>query len=322
MSRPCALLLTWSGDHYTPDQVAEGLLRRGVRPIRVDTDLFPTELDLRWRIGRDGLHPAGSGPLAGVDPAQVVGVWWRRFWSPRLPEDMEPEHVAACVREIHAASTGFFRAYSGARHVNDPARERAAEDKLRQLVAARAAGLRCPETLITNEPAAVRAFWEQLGGRMITKMLTPYSRSMLGDGDFVHTSRVSPEDLEDLDGLRLCPMVFQEEIPRAREHRVLWVGGRVFGGSLRTAEMASADWRTDLSLRWEPSTVPAEVVAGMGRLMRELGLLAGAFDLMETPAGDWVFLEVNPAGEWGMLERDLGLPIGDAIAAALTGEST
>jgi hypothetical protein len=30
-----------------------------------------------------------------------------------------------------------------------------------------------------------------------------------------------------------------------------------------------------------------------------------------------VFLEVNPHGEWGMLQRDLGLPIGEAIAAAL-----
>jgi hypothetical protein len=26
---------------------------------------------------------------------------------------------------------------------------------------------------------------------------------------------------------------------------------------------------------------------------------------------------VNPSGEWGMLERDLGLPISEAIAKAL-----
>jgi glutathione synthase/RimK-type ligase-like ATP-grasp enzyme len=51
--------------------------------------------------------------------------------------------------------------------------------------------------------------------------------------------------------------------------------------------------------------------------MSELGLVFGAIDLICTPEGEHVFLEVNPAGEWGMLERELSLPISDAIAGAL-----
>ena len=63
--------------------------------------------------------------------------------------------------------------------------------------------------------------------------------------------------------------------------------------------------------------LPAEVSRGLHTLMSELGLVFGAIDLIRTPAGEHVFLEVNPSGEWGMLERDLGLPIADAIARAL-----
>ena len=44
-----------------------------------------------------------------------------------------------------------------------------------------------------------------------------------------------------------------------------------------------------------------------------------SFDLIETPGGELVFLEVNPGGEWGMLERDLALPIADALAECLLG---
>ena len=51
--------------------------------------------------------------------------------------------------------------------------------------------------------------------------------------------------------------------------------------------------------------------------MSELGLVFGAVDLICTPEREYVFLEVNPSGEWGMLERDLGLPISEAIAKAL-----
>jgi glutathione synthase/RimK-type ligase-like ATP-grasp enzyme len=51
--------------------------------------------------------------------------------------------------------------------------------------------------------------------------------------------------------------------------------------------------------------------------MGELGMQYGAFDFIETPEGEHVFLEVNPSGEWGMLEKDLGYPISEAIADAL-----
>jgi glutathione synthase/RimK-type ligase-like ATP-grasp enzyme len=51
--------------------------------------------------------------------------------------------------------------------------------------------------------------------------------------------------------------------------------------------------------------------------MDRLGLAYGAIDVIRTPDGNHVFLEVNPIGEWGMLQRDLGLPIADAIADAL-----
>ena len=37
----------------------------------------------------------------------------------------------------------------------------------------------------------------------------------------------------------------------------------------------------------------------------------------ETPDDRHVFLEMNPAGEWGMLERELSLPISEAIAESV-----
>ena len=40
------LLVTHSGDFFTIDRVAAALARRGVRFFRLDTDRFPTELEL------------------------------------------------------------------------------------------------------------------------------------------------------------------------------------------------------------------------------------------------------------------------------------
>ena len=144
---------------------------------------------------------------------------------------------------------------------------------------------------------------------------------MNNDSDFVYTSRVSAQDLDSAETLRHSPVVFQELIPKARELRVAWVAGEAFTGALDASgtSRGQTDWRRAApeECRWQRGELPAEVASGLRSLMSKLGLAFGAIDLICTPAGEHVFLEVNPAGEWGMLERDLGLPIADAIAGAL-----
>jgi hypothetical protein len=43
------------------------------------------------------------------------------------------------------------------------------------------------------------------------------------------------------------------------------------------------------------------------------------FDFAVTPDGDWVFLELNPNGQWGWIEDHTGLAITSAMADLLTG---
>jgi hypothetical protein len=59
------------------------------------------------------------------------------------------------------------------------------------------------------------------------------------------------------------------------------------------------------------------VAAGLERLHSEFGLVYSASDFAITPDGEWVFLEMNPNGQWGWLEEEAGLPIGEALAEEL-----
>ncbi len=52
-------------------------------------------------------------------------------------------------------------------------------------------------------------------------------------------------------------------------------------------------------------------------LMRRLGLEYGAIDLRLTPDGEYVFFEVNPAGQFLFVEHACGLPISAALAGHL-----
>lgn len=52
-------------------------------------------------------------------------------------------------------------------------------------------------------------------------------------------------------------------------------------------------------------------------MMQKMGLFFGAIDMIRHQDGRYIFLEVNPQGEWGMLQRDLSYPIGETIAEKL-----
>jgi glutathione synthase/RimK-type ligase-like ATP-grasp enzyme len=69
--------------------------------------------------------------------------------------------------------------------------------------------------------------------------------------------------------------------------------------------------------RHEAFTLPQAVEDKLRTLMKRLGLDFGCIDLVLTPEGQYVFLEVNPAGQWGWIESATGMPISESIAAEL-----
>ena len=218
--RDTVLLLTHSGDFYAVDLVSQALARRGARPIRLNTDLFPSSVKLSSRAGDERVARLCTDAGEQISAAEVRAVWARKLWSPRMADDLDERYRLMCVRESAAALEGFLDALHDALWVNDLQRERAAENKQRQLRLAACAGLRVPRTLVTNDPAAARQFYTETEGQTVAKLLRPVTVSMDAVQPFVYTNRVREEDLACAEALRHSPMVFQELIPKARELRV------------------------------------------------------------------------------------------------------
>jgi MvdC family ATP-grasp ribosomal peptide maturase len=316
------LLLTHSGDYFTIDRVIAALSKRGAQPFRFDTDLFPTEVQISSHLSNFGLsyHLQVNGQL--LDTQQVRAVWMRRIWAPQFSPSLDLRYREACTRESFAALEGFLDSLEQANWIDPLPNITQAENKLKQLRLASSVGLAIPPTLVSNQPESVRQFFKILqndGNNMIAKLLTPLSASMTGSGFFLYTSRVT--DLSALESLCHSPMVFQAEIPKKRELRAIAVQDQLFVGALDASHYAdkTVDWRSaepDACV-WQPAELPVPVSNRLRAVLAQLNLSFAAFDLIETPEGEYVFLEVNPTGEWGMLERDLNYPIADTIANAL-----
>ncbi|MCE7871164.1 MvdC family ATP-grasp ribosomal peptide maturase [bacterium CPR1] len=313
------LLLTHAGDFYTIDGVEAALQRFGAQYLRLDTDRFPMEYTLTSRAGEGSFLEAGGQTLA---LSQTTAVWNRRLYPGHVPPELPFEQARFSAETCRTAFLNAFDRLDQAYWINPLRAQDAAESKLLQLDLAREVGLRVPPTLITNRPQEVRDF-AQHHPRLVTKLLVQQVQSMQAHPAFAYTTRVQPEHLDQLEQLRLMPQIFQPELTKKVEYRAVAVGGKLFVGGLRGLGDL-IDWRqapADSGLAWEKATFDGALHGKILLLMQRLGLRFGALDFIDDGTGEPWFLECNPAGEWGWLERDLGMPIAETIARALVDRS-
>ena len=183
-------------------------------------------------------------------------------------------------------------------------------------------GLQIPKTLISNQTEEIRSFFDEVNGQMIAKLQQSLSFSMGRSGQFFPTTKIEIEHLEQMeDTLKYCPMMFQEYVPKSYELRIAYVDGKYFTGKISTNRTSSGqtDWRnTEMQgAEWEAYDLPQKEQAALQAFMENLGLVTGGIDMIRKPTGEYVFLEVNPSGEWGMLQHKLGFPIAEQIGEAI-----
>jgi glutathione synthase/RimK-type ligase-like ATP-grasp enzyme len=240
----------------------------------------------------------------------VKSFWWRRPQAYKLPAGLEPAAFHFALSELSTAVQGMWQS-TEALWVNDIVRDAAAAHKPWQLEVARRIGLSIPDTLMTTDPDNVRAFWEARKGEVVFK---PFLQTF---HSWRETRRLKEEDLALIDNVKLAPVIFQSLVPGAADLRVTVIGSEIFAAAVSLDKM---EYKLDVRLNqqaYEKHDLPAAVGEKLLLLMRRLGLEYGAIDLRLTPDGDYVFFEVNPAGQFLFVEYACGLPISAALATHL-----
>jgi hypothetical protein len=200
-------------------------------------------------------------------------------------------------------------------------------NKLYQLTLAGQLGFILPRTVVTNNPKQLLDFFEACEGQVISKRAIPLATYRDGEKTQSFTREVQRRDLANFQAVRFAPVVFQEKISKKIELRVTVVGNNIFAAEIHSQESSRihTDWRHYPDYGggkyYGVHQLPQDMVQRCVQLTRSLGLCFGAIDLIVTQGGDYVFLEINPGGQWAWIEDYTGLPISDAIASLLMGDS-
>jgi glutathione synthase/RimK-type ligase-like ATP-grasp enzyme len=315
------LIITSKFDPHS-DHVIGILKTRSISFFRLNTDDFhddytvsahdrPFEVLFRDAWGRTHSFPA-----------ETRAVWHRKPVEPALPTTI----VDDAARTIVLQETNEFLTYpssmDAARWINNPDANQRAQRKFPQLRLASALGLRVPRTLITNDPGRARDFQQEIDGPLICKSMKAQGFEEAGRPSFIFSRKVEAGEFRaHIDQIRHCPTFLQEYVEKDHELRVTIFGERVFACRIDSQAVpgAESDWR-----RIDPFKIPHRIVdldpaveSALTAMLREAGLLYGAFDLVVTPRGEAVFLELNPNGQYLWIELITGAPLSQAMVELL-----
>jgi glutathione synthase/RimK-type ligase-like ATP-grasp enzyme len=317
------ILLIRDRDNPTADYIESRLRERGQAIARFYPEAYPVEAAFTVDYSARGERRVRlTGEDGATDLAGLTAVWFKQIQTPRVHDEIADPNTRRFVE--HECQTILFDLW----HTLDclwmpgpPSALSTGQYKIRQLRIAAEVGFELPPTLVTTNPDEVLAFYQEQNGQVVSKLVGTMSSRYIARDAVRYTEPVTPRDLGYVDAIRFCPIFIQAYVPKRVELRVTVVGRQVFAAEIQSQgnNRTRHDWRHYDHYRTthRAHELPPDIQLSCLRLVERLGLCYGALDLILTPDGRYVFLEINPGGQYLWIEFATGLPITDAICDLL-----
>ena len=300
----------------TVDFVVSELRRRGQDYLRINTeDLALGEAT----ISLPEFHIWVTKGAQKHDLTEDVHVIWNRRpgrpFDSVPPEEQPPNSTQRFVNEQWFCWLEALQLLPDVLWINHPLANCQMENKVRQLRLASEGGFSVPSTIVSNDAAAARSHLERYENRVIAKALFSPLIQETDQDYFIFTNLVREIESDDDCAIRVSPCIFQEPIVPKIDYRVTVVGDEVIPVRIEPGNRGEVDldWRTqEDGLRFHRCSLPDEVENLCLSFVKRSGLVFGALDLLEQD-GRFFFLEINPNGEWGWLQKPNGIPIAETL---------
>ena len=320
MEQPILIAASSLDEHaYAP--VRDILERKGYPVIVYRTDMVLSgEERLCLEITKDGELSISydDQPIA----ADEIGAAWFRKIANFSLSDVDDDRAKQLYvnNEVKLIHDTLWTLYPEDIWLNAPEKMRQADRKLGQLLLAHELGFSIPQTVVGSH-------WEDISNRLLSdhdQMVVKMVRGVISENDKIkalYTTVLDQAKIDDISSFTTpYPGIYQPFLEKFREWRVTVVGDNIFSAAVYTDKPAKSDWRLyqlTNAVQFRHENLPAGIDDKCRQYLGRTGLKFGAFDFIEKPDGEIVFLECNPNGQYGWLEDTLGFPIAATIAEEL-----
>ena len=198
-------------------------------------------------------------------------------------------------------------------------------NKLITLLSAMKLGLSIPPTLVTSQKVELIDF-KVIHRDIIAKSVdNMFEMEMNNSFQSIGTQIVTEAQIGKL-GDTFFPILVQRKIEKAFELRVFFMKDKFYPMAIfsQNDEKTQLDYRNynrEKPNRNIPYLLPTDIQEKLQLLMGKLDLDSGSIDMIVTPEGQYVFLEVNPTGQFGWVSENCNYYLEEKIANYLQGES-
>ncbi|MDN4754823.1 grasp-with-spasm system ATP-grasp peptide maturase [Porphyromonadaceae bacterium W3.11] len=314
------LLLSNHGD-YSADIVIDHLKMLGADCIRINSfDL----LDYPLEISAHSKYIKVDGQT--INPKDIGAVWFRKFGFFRksrqyknMQKVLEPTAQSYLSTEFSKVIEVFEFYFKDSFWLTNPRKINV--NKFIVLEIAKDLGFTVPPTYIVNNKFQLSQINQEEGVLISKSIYDPLIIFSEGSSYSMYTTLIDECSLNDLPRT-FMPSMVQKAIPKQFEVRVFYLMGRCYSMAIMSQEDAetSIDYRKydfNNPNRFIPIQLPSQYEQKINQLMSRLSLNTGSIDFIFTPDDQLVFLEVNPTGQFGMVDYSCNYGLHNKVAEVL-----
>lgn len=276
-------------------------------------------------IGKNGTNIDFKIGEQFIDLKNVNSYWYRRgFNDISFPTvSYKNNYLNKFYNDEHGVLTNFMNISLEAKPKSIGKLRNNKVNKLHVLTLANQVGLSIPETIVCTKKSALFNFFISKKGQVITKALHENFRATTNKFHIYHyTIVITKQIIEDEIPSVFFPTLFQERVAKKIELRVFYLEGKFYSCAIfaRYGNNNSVDFRNDEDnglTRFVPYNLPKSIEEKLLNLMQLLDYESGSIDLIKTRENDYVFLEVNPIGQFGRYADDCNHHLEYEIAKTL-----
>lgn len=312
------LLLSNDSLDSTTDNIMKWIQYLGGECVRINSQDVVERNDLLLNISSTSY--SGFPMIKNISYSEVNIVWfWRWYahdYSLLKAKAIAPKIVNHIKQEIHVLDNLFLSELShcewlGYKYIN----------KLDVLQKAVKNGIKIPNTLVTNNKRELLSFIQKYRKCICKSLSDPFFFDYKGDRFGLYTAILNLEDILSIPNERIFPSIFQEYIEKDYEVRCFYIDGSFYSAAIfsQENEKTKVDFRAyDLKYpnRIVPCDIPLELKRKIKKMMLELNLKTGSIDLIKS-SNDFIFLEINPVGQFEMISKCCNFRLEKIIAQYL-----
>lgn len=181
-------------------------------------------------------------------------------------------------------------------------------------------GLIIPESYLFSKKNDLLKILNEIGKPHITKTIA--------DGSFIHFehtlffSYTSLINIDDIKSELFFPSLIQKCIDKKYELRIFYLNGEFFSMAIlsQNDEQTSIDFRRYNDLkpnRRVPYKLPLDIEIRLAKLMKKFDFNSGSIDMIVTTNMEYIFLEINPVGQFSMTSYPCNYNVEKKIAEYL-----